>query len=86
VSLGFVAQTFKAGERIRLRIAGSNFPRHDLNPQTGQPGFSAALRIAADQQIFHDPERPSALRLPVMRGSLTATLHPCSSEPNPCYQ
>jgi putative CocE/NonD family hydrolase len=71
VTLGHVAQTFRSGERIRLRIAGSNFPRHDLNPQTGEPSFSATIRVAADQQVFHDPSRPSAVRLPVVRGKLT---------------
>ena len=28
---------FKAGHRIRLDISSSNFPRFDLNPNTGEP-------------------------------------------------
>jgi len=72
VALGPVAQTFRRGEQIRLRLAGSNFPRHDLNPQTGERAFSAKNRVAADQLVFHDPERPSVLRLPVVRGNLPA--------------
>lgn len=70
VSLGSVAQTFNAGERIRLRIAGSNFPRHDLNPQTNERSFSSAIRVAAEQQVFHDADRPSVLHLPMVRGRL----------------
>jgi putative CocE/NonD family hydrolase len=66
VSLGAVAHKFVIGERVRLRIAGSNFPRHDLNPQTGERSCIAAVRVAADQQLFHDGERPSALQLPVV--------------------
>jgi putative CocE/NonD family hydrolase len=66
VSMGSVAHKFRTGERIRLRIAGSNFPRHDLNPQTGERSCVATIRLAAEQQVFHDSERPSALRLPVV--------------------
>jgi len=70
VSLGPVAQTFKRGERIRLRLAGSNFPRHDLNPQTGARSCTAERRVVADQFVYHDIDHPSALYLPVMRGTL----------------
>ena len=71
VTLGPVAQTFKPGQRIRLRVGSSNFPRHDLNPQTGESSFSARTRVAADHRVFHDPDRPSALHLPVVRGAFT---------------
>jgi putative CocE/NonD family hydrolase len=70
VSLGPVAQTFKRGERIRLRLAGSNFPRHDLNPQTGARSCTADRRVVADQLIYHDIVHPSTLYLPVVRGVL----------------
>lgn len=69
VVLGPVAQAFKPGQRVRLRVAGSNFPRHDLNPQTGERASVAAVRVAANQEVFHEPEHPSVLRLPVTRGT-----------------
>jgi putative CocE/NonD family hydrolase len=65
VVLAPTAQRFRSGERVRLRIAGSNFPRWDLNPQTGERSATASERVAATQQLFHDAERPSALHLPV---------------------
>jgi putative CocE/NonD family hydrolase len=41
------AALFRAGHRIRIDIAGSNFPRFDVNPQTGEPeGQARGQRIA----------------------------------------
>lgn len=70
VSLGPIAQTIKCGQRVRLRLAGSNFPRHDLNPQTGARSCAATTRVAAEQSVYHDAKHPSALYLPVVRGAL----------------
>ncbi|WP_084327491.1 CocE/NonD family hydrolase [Salinarimonas rosea] len=47
-----VANLFRAGHRIRLDIAGSSFPRFDVNPQTGEPeGRALGRRIATT--TFH---------------------------------
>jgi putative CocE/NonD family hydrolase len=70
VNLGSLARTFKSGERLRLRIAGTNFPRYDLNPQTGERAVAASRRARAEQTIFHDVLHPSALRIPVFAGTL----------------
>jgi putative CocE/NonD family hydrolase len=70
VNLGALARTFKPGERFRLRISGTNFPRYDLNPQTGERAVDASRRAIAKQLVFHDISHPSALRLPVFAGSL----------------
>ena len=70
VNLGALARTFKPGERFRLRISGTNFPRYDLNPQTGERAVDASSRAIAKQLVFHDISHPSALRLPVFAGSL----------------
>jgi putative CocE/NonD family hydrolase len=57
---------FQPGHRVRLHISSSNFPRFDVNPNTGGPlGLDQAFR-AATQSIFHDAERPSQLILPVI--------------------
>ena len=37
ITLPPIANRFKAGHRIRIDIASSNFPRFDVNPGTGEP-------------------------------------------------
>jgi uncharacterized protein len=57
---------FKVGHRIRLEISSSNFPHYDRNPNTGHP-FGTDKEVAiADQIVYHDPEHPSKIVLPVI--------------------
>src|SRR6185312_11454432 len=42
------ANVFKRGHRIRLDIASSNFPRFDINPNTGEPLGQHRRAICAD--------------------------------------
>ncbi len=57
---------FQAGHRIRVHISSSNFPRFDINPNTGGPlGLEQAMQTAV-QTVFHDAERPSHVLLPVI--------------------
>ena len=57
---------FMAGHKIRLEISSSNFPRFDLNLNTGnRPGIDDEVLIA-NQIIYHDADRPSHLILPVI--------------------
>lgn len=65
IDLVATANTFRAGHRIRLEIAGSNFPRFDRNPQTGEHAGTATCLAPALQRVFHDSSRPSRLLLPV---------------------
>ena len=60
------SMVFKRGHRIRLDVAGSNFPRFDVNPNTGEPLGANRLEAVAANAVFHDPEHPSALVLPVV--------------------
>src|ERR1700716_759210 len=54
---------FKKGHRIRLDISSSNFPRFDVNPNTGEPlGLSRSIKIA-ENTVYHDPAHPSAVKL-----------------------
>jgi hypothetical protein len=57
---------WKRGHRIRLDVAGSNFPRFDVNPNTGEPLGANRLQAIAANAVFHDPEHPSHLVLPVV--------------------
>jgi putative CocE/NonD family hydrolase len=56
---------FKAGHRIRLDISSSNWPRFDVNPNTGGPlGIQQRVQVA-HQTIFHDPDCPSHIIMPL---------------------
>jgi putative CocE/NonD family hydrolase len=57
---------FQRGHRIRLDISSSNFPRFDVNPNTGEPPGSRQQPVAARQMLFHDAARPSHLVLPLI--------------------
>lgn len=60
------ANVFKKGHRIRVDISSSNFPRWDVNPNTGEPMGQHRRMIPADNTIFHSAEYPSRIVLPVM--------------------
>lgn len=61
------ANLFQRGHRVRLTVAGSNFPHFDINPNTGEPeGASTAMRVARSR-IYMDASHHSRLILPVFR-------------------
>ncbi|MBC8279321.1 MAG: CocE/NonD family hydrolase, partial [Chloroflexi bacterium] len=68
VNLLPVANLFVKGHRIRLDISSSNFPRFDVNGNTGQNPGTSAIKIAATNRVFHDQDRPSHVILPVVPG------------------
>jgi len=57
---------FKRGHRIRLDVSSSNFPRFDINPNTGEPLNDNRRVQAAENTIYLDPEHPSRIILPVI--------------------
>jgi predicted acyl esterase len=57
------ANLFKAGHRIRVDISSSNFPKYDVNPNTGAPEGLGRTRRVARNAIFCDSTRPSSLTL-----------------------
>ena len=62
------ALVFMPGHRIRLDISSSNFPRFDVNPNTGEAlNANTGWRVATNT-IFHDPAHPSRIVLPVIPG------------------
>lgn len=65
VELFPTANLFRAGHRIRLDIASSEFPHYDLNPQTGEPEGAWRLMRVATNTLFGDATRPSHVVLPV---------------------
>jgi putative CocE/NonD family hydrolase len=68
IELGETAWRFRAGHRLRLAISSSSWPRFERHPNTrGEPSLAAPEDAEpARQAIFHDPERPSQLLLPVV--------------------
>lgn len=68
VDLVATANVFLAGHRIRLEVSSSNFPRFDRNSNTGGPiaRETEAESVIAINQIFHDRQHPSTLRLPII--------------------
>ena len=66
IDLWDTSNLFRAGHAIRLEISSSNFPRYNRNLNTGNPIETDAEIRPAQQQIYHDSQRPSHLLLPVI--------------------
>ena len=57
---------FVKGHRIRLDISSSNFPRLDVNGNTGNnPGLDP-VRIPTRNTIYQDKDHPSYIELPII--------------------
>jgi hypothetical protein len=65
VDLWATAIAFAPGERLRVLVTSSDFPRYDRNPNTGELGVEATASVPAFQRIFHDRNHPSHLVVPV---------------------
>ena len=70
IDLIATSQLFRAGHRIRVDVASSNFPCYDRNPGNGAGAGQASERdfVTAEQTVFHDAARPSHITLPVIPG------------------
>ncbi|GAB2998245.1 CocE/NonD family hydrolase [Amycolatopsis acidiphila] len=68
IDVGATSQLFRAGHRIRVDIASSNFPCFDRNPGTGTPAGQVTEDefVPATQCVHFGPEHPSSIRLPVI--------------------
>lgn len=65
VELGPTAYAFARGHRVRLQISSGAHPRWSRNLGAGEPIATATALRAAEQTVFHDSARPSALALPL---------------------
>ena len=60
------ANVFKAGHRIGVEISSSNYPRFDVNPNTGEPiGRQTHTRTALNT-VHHSADRASRVELSVV--------------------
>ena len=66
ISLPPTSNLFAAGHRIRVDVSSSNFPRLDVNPNTGEPVGAHTHAVVAHQTVFVDAERASRVVLPVI--------------------
>ncbi|MGI5816942.1 MAG: CocE/NonD family hydrolase [Armatimonadota bacterium] len=60
------ANRFVAGHRIRVDVSSSNFPRFELNSNTGGPPGVDRRRQIAQNTLHHDTARPSRIVLSVL--------------------
>ena len=58
-----ISNLFKTGHRIRLDIASSNFPKFDVNPNTGEPMGRHTRTESGPEQRVSGPWPP------LLRGS-----------------
>ena len=69
IRLPHTSHTFLPGHRIMVQIQSSWFPLYDRNPQRFVPNIMFAKGedfVKATQRIWHTPDRPSAIELPVI--------------------
>jgi putative CocE/NonD family hydrolase len=57
---------FQPGHQIRVDISSSNFPRLDLNPNTGEPMGRHTHAVVAHNTVYVDRSRPSHIVLPII--------------------
>ncbi|WP_213806300.1 CocE/NonD family hydrolase [Granulicella sp. dw_53] len=58
---------FAAGHRIRIEVAGSNFPRFDRNLNTGGNNYDETTGVVAHTAIHHNNQYPSTLTISVVK-------------------
>ncbi|TDD17751.1 CocE/NonD family hydrolase [Nonomuraea diastatica] len=69
IELWPLAHRFRRGHRIRLQVSSGAHPRFGRNPGTGEPPAEARELRPSGHELFHDPDHPSALWLPVRTGA-----------------
>jgi hypothetical protein len=71
IQLPPISNYFAPGHRIRLDIASSNFPRFDVNPNTGEAMGRHTHQITAQNTIHFGADTPSGISLPVIPSGST---------------
>lgn len=67
IDLWSTALTFEKGRRIAVHVTSSNYPRFEVNANTGEaPGESDIPPRTANNTIYYDVDHPSAIVLPVI--------------------
>ena len=66
IDLWATSYVFFKGQRIRVEISSSNFPRFDVNHNTGNEVATDNKYVTAQQTIYHNAQYPSHILLPVI--------------------
>ena len=74
VDLSATACRFETGHRIRLQVSSGAHPRYARNLGVENPAAELTDSQVASQEIFHDPDHPSEVVVPVLTGHLTKSL------------
>jgi len=61
-----ISNIFKRGHRIRIDISSSNFPRFDVNPNTGEPVGRHTHSVVTRNTVHVSRTRPSHVVLPII--------------------
>jgi len=67
------SNVFKRGHRIRVDVSSSNFPRFDVNPNTGEPLGESGRMTVAQNTVLVDKMHPSHIVLPVIPMATSST-------------
>jgi hypothetical protein len=59
------AVTFRPGHRIRLQVSSAAHPLYARNTGSGERLAGAVTLHGSDHEVFHDPDHPSSIELPV---------------------
>ena len=68
VGMGATGIRIPKGNRLRVEISSSNFPKYSRNPNTGESPEDATEFQRVEQTILHTSEYPSHVVLPVLAG------------------
>jgi putative CocE/NonD family hydrolase len=63
------ANVFKTRHRVRLDISASNYPRFDVNNNTGRELYTDRKHNVARNTVYHDSDHPTNVELPVVRSN-----------------
>jgi len=66
IDLWATSNVFLKGHQIRVEVSSSNFPRFDRNLNTGLYFATDTTMTTAEQVIYHSPDYPSHIILPVI--------------------
>lgn len=84
IDLWSTAYAFAPEHQIRLSVSSSNYPRFDVNENTGNGFRDTSTTAIAHQTIYHNAIYPSALNLPVIGKLPTVQVEPYYKKENLC--
>ena len=67
IDLGKTAISIHKGDRLRVEISSSNFPKYSRNPNTGELPEQATKFEKVEQTVLHSIKHPSHVVLPILK-------------------